>query len=500
MEEDKDRENTKPLKHKFNIPKFHFKSVFTRLFVTYLGILIFSFIIVAAGLSRALETHFMKQKEKIMITQANQIARQFAVGYYKGYLDEPQIRFYMQMLDQYVNAVIWVVNPNGEIIVNSSDIYSQDIENTTIEKTKEELQKLLKSENIVEINRFNEVFSESTLTVGCPIIFEDYVMAGAIFIHAPIPEIKQSTEDVYKVFLLCLIASAIIAFILVYFTAKRITKPLKDINDAAKIISDGNFSKHIEIVSEDEIGQLSKSFNDMAEGLNKLEEYRSKFIANISHDLRSPITSIQGFLNAILDGTIPQEKQERYLKVVLDETNRLTKLTNDILELTKIENQEIELIKENFDINEMIRNILLSLETRIVEKNINMKVIFIQESSWVYADAQKIERVIYNLLDNAIKFTQEKQSITIQTTKSDEKINMLISDTGIGMKEEDLKHIFERFYKADISRGKDKKGTGLGLAIVREIIKAHKETITVKSEVGVGTTFIFSLTISKEIN
>lgn len=493
MEEDKTGENKKPKKY-----KFHFKSVFTRLFVTYLGILILSFVIVAAGLSKALEAHFMKQKEKIIIKQGDQIARQFALDYYTGGISKNTFQFYMQMLDQYLDAVIWIVNSDGSIVIDSAES-SKKVEDIL---KKDEIQKLiqtlLEGKSIVVANKFDEVFLEATLTIGRPIIVEGLGVVGGILVHAPITEIKQSTLDVYKVFLFCMLMSSLIAFILVYFTSKRITKPLQDINDAAKIISDGDFNKRIEIVSQDEIGQLGNSFNDMAEGLNRLEEYRRKFIANISHDLRSPITSIQGFLNAILDGTIPEEKQEKYLNVVLEETNRLTKLTNDILELTKIENQEIELNKENFDINEMIRNILLSFENRITDKNIVVKVIFFKESSWVYADAQHIQRVIYNLLDNAIKFTGDSKSIIIETTQTENKINVSISDTGIGISEDAIKHIFERFYKADSSRGQDKKGTGLGLAIVKEIIKAHKQIITVKSEIGIGTTFIFSLEVGIE--
>ncbi len=477
--------------------KFNFKSVFTRLFVTYLSILILSFVMIAVVLSKALESHFMKQKQNLMITHGERMVRQFASPYYEGEVKISMFFSNVQILSNYIDARIWLIDDIGQIIVDSSDV----LKGGDVVELIPEIQELFynkSKESMIIQNKFNDIFNQPTLTVVCPVITIDDIIKGALIIHSPMLEIKQSIKDTYTVFLFCLLISAFVAFILIYYTSKRITKPLKDINDAARVISNGDFNKRIEIVSNDEIGQLGKSFNDMAEGLNRLEEYRRRFIANISHDLRSPITSIQGFLNAILDGTIPEEKQEKYLKIVLDETNRLTKLTNDILELTKFENHEIELNKENFDLNEMIRNILLSFETRMVDKNVKVKVLLAKENTWVYADAQKIQRVIYNLLDNAVKFTNENGSITIETTYEDSKVNVSISDTGIGIKEEDLKHIFERFYKVDSSRGQDKKGTGLGLAIVKEIIKAHNQKITVESELKKGTKFTFSLDILNE--
>lgn len=474
--------------------KFRFKSVFTRLFVMYLSILMISFVMIATVLSGALESYYMNEKVAIMKTQAKKIANQYAIAYYTGVIDADKLGNQIRTLNEYIKAKIWIIGNDGKIIASTYEVHDY-----SSLKDNEKIKLLLEGNDVVVENVFNNMLKEPTLTVGCPVIAYERVK-GAVLIHTPILEVKNSISNVYRIFLICLLISAFIAFILVYLTSKRITKPLKDINDAAKVIANGDFNKRITITTSDEIGELGKSFNDMAEGLNRLEEYRSNFIANISHDLRSPTTSIQGFLNAILDGTIPTEKQEKYLKIALDETKRLTKLTNDILELTKMENQITVLTKENFDINEMIRNILLSFEARIVEKDIKLKVIFIKESSWVYADAQKIERVIHNLLDNAVKFTPESGIIIIETSYQDDKIFISISDTGIGMDEEELKHIFERFYKADSSRGKDKKGTGLGLSIVREIIKAHNESITVNSKKDIGTKFTFCLQLSEEIN
>ncbi len=473
--------------------KIGFKSLFTRLFITYVGIIIISLGIIAMFLPSVLESYFMKQKEDVMKNQGQKVARQLGVAFYTGIIGIDRLQSEFSLLEGYADS-IWLIDKEGGLVAVSGD--GENIEDVVIAKS--ELEEMFNGETIVIENRFNDIFSRSTLTVGCPIWLGETVVGG-LLVHTSIPEIKESIKDVYTVFIIAILISVGIAFILLYFMAKRIVKPLKDMTEASKVIASGDFKKRIEIKSNDEIGQLAANFNEMAEGLDKMEDYRSRFIANISHDLRSPITSIQGFLNAILDGTIPPEKQEKYLHTVLDETYRLTKLTNDILELSKIENSEIVLNKENYDINEMIRNIVLKFETRVMDKKINMNVVFVHESSWVYADAQKIERIIYNLIDNAVKFTGENGIITIKTEDIDDKIYITVSDTGIGLADDEAKHIFERFYKADSSRGMDKKGMGLGLSIVKEIIKAHEEAITVDSKKGEGTSFRFSLTKSEEM-
>ena len=187
-------------------------------------------------------------------------------------------------------------------------------------------------------------------------------------------------------------------------------------NDIAKTMAEGDFKRRIIVDSEDEVGELAESFNHMAEELNQLEELRRGFLANISHDFRSPLTSIKGFIQAILDGTIPLEFQEKYLNIVLEETDRLTTLTNEILDLTSMESENINLEKTNFDLHDLIRKIVIQFEQRLKKKQINLNLIFQHEVLLVYADSDKIKRVLYNLIDNAVKFIGEKDQIIIDTS------------------------------------------------------------------------------------
>jgi signal transduction histidine kinase len=223
-----------------------------------------------------------------------------------------------------------------------------------------------------------------------------------------------------------------------------------------------------------------------------MEEYQKKIVANVSHDFRSPLTSIKGYVQAMTDGTIPPQLHQKYLNIILFETERLTDLTQDLLTLNEFDRNEMILDKTEFDIQQMIKNTAASFEGTCTSKRISIELLLLAGNILVYADRRKIQQVLYNLIDNAIKFSGNDSSITIEVTEKNEKVFVSVKDTGMAKKE--LNKIWERFYKSDLSRGKDKKGTGLGLAIVKEAIQAHDEHINVISTEGVGTEFIFSLT------
>ena len=268
--------------------------------------------------------------------------------------------------------------------------------------------------------------------------------------------------------------------------------PLKKITEAANQYAEGNLKYKTTIHTQDEMGYLAATLNYMSDELDKMEEYQRTFIANISHDFRSPLTSIKGYLEAILDGTIPPEMYEKYLTRVISETDRLNKLTQGLLTLNSLDSKGY-LSRTNFDINRVIKDTSASFEGTCDTKNIVLDLTFSETITMVYADLGKIQQVLYNLIDNAIKFSHQDSVIYIQTSVKYEKVFVSVKDTGIGIPKGSLKKIWERFYKTDQSRGKDKKGTGLGLAIVKEIIQNHGETIDVISTEEVGTEFIFTL-------
>lgn len=482
-----------------------FKSIFAKQFAVYMGTIIISFTIVGFVLVNMFESYFINQKTNALVEQGRKIANSY-VNFHYGTatviqrpngamsfktIDRMPFINDLQTLNTYLGASCFIINENFEVTA-----YTKDISSLSLEQVLDvaEMSPVLNGELVVIKGNPGGIFSENVLTVGFPVKLNDGEVLGAIFMNASMAEVEKTTQDVIRLSFLCLITSLGIAFVLVYISSKTISKPIHQINEAAKVIADGNFEKRLNVKSRDEVGQLAESFNNMAESLDHNERSRREFIANISHDLRSPLTSMKGFLQAIIDGTIPKDGQEKYLNIVLDESDRLSKLANDILDINKIQSLEIGLDLTDFDINELIRKTVIMFETRITNKNIELDISFADEKTVVNADVEKIQRVLYNLVDNAIKFTPPAGKITMSTSLKDSgKVSVRIKDTGCGIAPEEQKQIFDRFYKVDTSRGEDKKGSGLGLSIVKEFIKAHDETITVNSDTGMGCEFVFSL-------
>lgn len=282
-----------------------------------------------------------------------------------------------------------------------------------------------------------------------------------------------------------------IAFLLIYAMN---TIPLRKLCNAAKKFSVNRTNPPIKIHIRDEYYELAEALNIIANDLNNFDEYQRAFISNISHDFRSPLTSIQGYAQAMLDGTIPYEAQEKYLNIILSETDRLTNLTSNLLELNSFNRESVLLDCTNFDIHETIIQTVNTLEGTASKRGITFILDFSSKKELIVnADEGKIHQVLYNLIDNAVKFSHHDSEIKIGTSKKGDRIFVSVKDSGIGIPKDSLNKVFDRFYKSDLSRGKDKKGTGLGLSISKEIINSHHQTINVVSTEGVGTEFVFTL-------
>ena len=339
---------------------------------------------------------------------------------------------------------------------------------------------------------YHGYYSDEVLTMIVPVT-EGFSTKGYLLVHKPLSYFEKQQHSIMVCVYITLIVIYVLSFMIFLGIHLFIYLPLRKITEAAKQYASGNLDYEIPVNSQDEIGYLSASLNYMSTHLKDMEDYQKKFVANVSHDFRSPLTSIKGYIEAIADGTIPVELQGKYLNIILFETERLTDLTRDLLTLNEFDTKDLLLNKESFDLHEMMKQVAASFEGTCTSRKISIELLFASRVLYVHADRSKIQQVLYNLLDNAIKFSNPQSTVTIETTERGEKIFTSVRDYGIGIPKEDLSKIWERFYKSDLSRGKDKKGTGLGLAIVREIIQAHNENINVISTEGVGTEFIFSL-------
>ena len=339
---------------------------------------------------------------------------------------------------------------------------------------------------------YHGYYSDEVLTMIVPVT-EGFSTKGYLLVHKPLSYFEEQQHTIMVCVYITLIVIYVLSFMIFLGIHLFIYLPLRKITEAAKQYASGNLDYEIPVNSQDEIRYLSASLNYMSTHLKDMEDYQKKFVANVSHDFRSPLTSIKGYIEAIADGTIPVELQGKYLNIILFETERLTDLTRDLLTLNEFDTKDLLLNKESFDLHEMMKQVAASFEGTCTSRKISIELLFASRVLYVHADRSKIQQVLYNLLDNAIKFSNPQSTVTIETTERGEKIFTSVRDYGIGIPKEDLSKIWERFYKSDLSRGKDKKGTGLGLAIVREIIQAHNENINVISTEGVGTEFIFSL-------
>ncbi len=457
-------------------------------------VLIISFVLLGAGLTRAFSSFFLEQRQELLIDQSKKVAKTFKQVYFlEGRYGLLALQNEIEILENYLDASFIFVDNEDTIKIISSDIDTKWL------NQKINLDKIIDQSEDGEFyeikGTLDGIFKETMVSIGRPMnINEQYL--GTIFINTPVTDLLITVEKSYQIIILFTVFAIIVAFILVYLFSKKISLPLIEINKAAKIMASGNFKKRIYINSKDEIGQLATILNDMAQSLDEQEKRRREFISNISHDIRSPLTSMRGFLQAIIDGTIPEEKKEKYINIVLEETERLTILANNILDINKLEDMDSKDRSVTFDINELIRRVIISFEARVINKKLDIKISFAEKETFVFADVEKIQRVVYNLIDNAIKFTENNKSIFISTNVKSNKVFVSIKDEGPGISIEEQKRIFDRFYKSDYSRGKDKKGSGLGLSIVKEFILSQGESIELKSELNKGSEFIFTLTKS----
>lgn len=441
-----------------------------------------------SALSSPLITSYLEEDmADTMCQSANLMSTTYLPDYFSEKVTTTDVYTQLKGMSSYLESTIWFVGKDGTMIVSA-----KADGNTASPAAIRDFDPLETGNHQYITGTYHDYFKEDVITVIKPVTTQ-FSTKGYLLIHKPYAQIAKLKDIFTQRMFLILLVVYLLSFIIFIGIQFFIYRPLRQITDAATQYASGNLDVVIPVNSQDEMGYLSASLNYMAAQLKDMEEYQKTFVANVSHDFRSPLTSIKGYVEAMADGTIPPELQDRYLNIILSETERLTDLTKDLLTLNEFDTQHLLLNKTQFDIHEIIRSTAASFEGTCKAKKISIELIFASKILNVYADARKIQQVLYNLLDNAIKFSDPDSTITIETTDRGEKVFVSVKDNGIGIPRKSLNKIWERFYKTDLSRGKDKKGTGLGLSIVKEIIQSHDENINVISTEGVGTEFVFSL-------
>ncbi len=425
----------------------------------------------------------------------------------------------MELYSQLLGAVIFIANKDGAIQESYPLLYN-DVGRDTIGK------KFLPNDVVINLNYYDDkyyfphkaqfqsclsepdylvnstdfygLFDEAYLTVSKRISFvypetKESVVEGSISIAVPIPEITQARTSVVQYFVVATLIAVLVEVIILAVFTRKLTDPIRSLQEAAARLSSGDFHERIQRTTNDEIGDLMDSFNKMTVALENLDSVRNDFIANVSHELRTPMTSIGGFIEGILDGVIPEERQKEYLERVHQEIGRMNTMVNELLDMARLQAGKESMQVESFNVNSLICHCVVNLEPLIAERELNVETEFESKTEMVTANRNAVERVIINLIQNATKFTPNGGFIRLGTKKNKDKVEVTVADNGIGIAEEDQSLIFERFYKSDKSRSMDKKGTGLGLSIVKKILQAHGEDIHVESKLGEGTKFVFTL-------
>ncbi len=440
----------------------------------------------------------------VMEKEAQQLHRESSLiaSDYRARLTSPDLSLKdtqdeLEKLSVYLSAEIWIIDVHGKILIDSSNPFAYTLATSHNPMMVDGFNVADFGSSYYQTGSFYENFKEDTLTVYSTIT-NNYKVQGYILIHKPMSAVLEQSNEIVDIVSLSVVIVLLCAFVLLFVFTFLVYKPIRKITNVAENYAKGDFSQQIKVNSNDEIGYLANTLNYMASTLDTMEEQQRKFISNVSHDFRSPLTSIKGYIEAMLDGTIPVEMQEKYLNIILFETERLNKLTHNILDLNTFGSNGMSLNISEFDINDMIRTTTRTFEGICSKKGLSFDLLLTGEQLFVKGDMSKIQQVLYNLIDNATKFSNNNSTIIIDTNIRNEKVLISVKDSGIGIPSSSIKKIWERFYKTDQSRGKDKKGTGLGLAIVKEIVQAHNENIDVISTEGVGTEFIFTLPLAEK--
>ncbi|PEK98549.1 cell wall metabolism sensor histidine kinase WalK [Bacillus sp. AFS017336] len=438
------------------------KSMYTRLVLIFISVILLSLVITFFIASK----YFIKHVETEVQSDLIDVGENFITTYSKPN-NQNGVEATLQILSK--NFYITLYNESGKIVLKN-----------TVQKKKS-----IKKDQILKVLNQKNVQKESNpYLIALP--FEKDGHKYALFIQ---PNIDRGFFKMRRVLFFSLLTTLIIGSITFLFVAKLLIKPVKELIRATKELANGNYDVQVKIKRKDEIGLLASNFNLMTNKLNNLEEMRSEFVSNVSHEIQSPLTSIKGFAKVLRNKQLTEEKREHYLTIIETESERLSIMSERLLKLASLDSEQHPFLPTTYKLDEQIRKIILALEPHWESKKLQL--VLNLPKTEIVADRLLLEQVWINLLQNGIKFSSIAGYIKVDILEMDQIIKVIISDSGLGISKEDMERIFERFYQADRSR--NKKGTGLGLSIVQKIVEMHRGKIEVESDVGKGTSFTIIL-------
>ncbi len=465
-------------------------SIFFKYFSITATILLCSFVIYSSILIVYSRTQWINEKNSILGRNVHTIAEQTEQSLNNNSFSQ-QTNKLLDISGDIVGAEIFIADTSGDYI-SCSHPQSEDCSHKSNTVPSDLMDKINSGEDVYAFGTVGSMYQSGHYTVGTPIYYAGKV-AGGVFASVPSADLNGYIRELVRIILICALIVMLMAFIAIYIVTAQLTRPIRLMAQAARKLEQGEFIQSIPIESRDEIGLLSEEFNRMSKSLASLENMRRSFISSVSHELKTPMTTISGFVDGILDGTIPPERQEKYLKIVSDETKRLSRLVNSMLQLSKLENEEMKLNITTFNATDMLLQILFSFEDKIEKKKIDIRGLDNMLTVFLSADKDLLYQVVYNITENAVKFTPEGGYIEFDMHLVKDEVHLSVKNSGEGLTEEELSKIFERFYKTDRSRSEDKTGMGFGLYIVKMIVKLHKGNVRATSIKGEYTCFEVTL-------
>ncbi len=458
------------------------KGLMGKLFLCTACMVVFSMVMLIGGIFPQLTETVLMEKQQSMTHTARQVGRMTSelISDY-NYLQKRNYVFMLSGMTEGGQNHILVCDADGQVLISSNDENRAYNGAFVGEKVRDEV---MAKGSVQAIGNLNGLYQGTNYTAGETFRDAKGNVVGFVLVSSSVDYVTHMVSEIKGTFYLWMLLTLLITAVVAYFVSRTLTRPLKRMSLAAREFAQGEYTTRVPVTTQDEIGELTVAFNNMADSVQKSEELRRGFLANVSHELRSPMTSIGGFVDGILDGTIPEESRPHYLQIISSEVRRLSRLVSRMLDITRLQAEEPTETGSRFDLSEVVRRVIIAFGDRLEEKNLALDVDIADNAVFQFGNEDAMYQVIYNLMENAVKFSEPDRVIELYLAERGREIVFSIANFGTTIPAEELPYVFDRFHKTDRSRSNDKAGLGLGLYIVKTTINQHKGDIGVTSEDG----------------
>ena len=471
------------------------KTTFGRLFGTAAAILLAALLLLGTFFQVLVKDYLVTNTTEKLTADAKTIAELAAAYNADSSLSNPNFLTNLIISARVSGADAVICNAEGKVVLCSDSPLGCEHQGMSFDKSF--VRTVMEQELVLKTGRIDGLYDDSRYVVSVPITdVNSDVRLGLVVVSAPMEDTVAVLSKIFQIFVFVAVSVVLVAVLLMSIFTRRQVRPLRAMAKAATDFGHGNLTARVRVDESDtqEVQELALAFNNMASSLQKSEYQRTEFVANVSHELKTPMTTIGGYVDGILDGTIPQGRQEQYLRIVSDEVKRLSRLVRSMLDISRLQDQEgiPEEKKTRFDLEECAGQVLITFEQKINGKNLNVDVDMPEHGVYTWANEDYVTQVIYNLLDNAVKFCPQEGTLGLSIREGENKAYISVSNEGQTIPPEELPLVFDRFHKIDKSRSQNRDGWGLGLYIVKTIVCSHGENISVTSRDG-KTEFTFTM-------